>query len=378
LGGVERCVYDISRKLAKRGHDLFVATPNGISSYPIDVDDDRIYRKQYELSSLATIARRLEQLRSLNLDILHIHSYWLQPFINFFMITKPARAIVLSPHLSPSARVNRYRIFNTGKLQKFHPRYQYDHFLGPAVLKWRVDAVICETLAELEFFNNRGVKNTHLITPGVDVEYFTPSLDRRKFRRYLCLADQPLVLSVTRLDPEKGLRDLLRAVPLVMEKIPDVRVVVVGQGPEKNQLAKLAKSLGIDQNVILVTDPSVTDFRRSDSLLPYAYAACDVFVLPSFKESFGMVLLEAMAAKKPIVATNVEGPRFILEHQLESLVSPGDHVRLAEMILRVLTDTTFAKRLSEAGYEIVLTRYDWSNLVSCLEEIYNCVLNNQH
>ena len=148
----------------------------------------------------------------------------------------------------------------------------------------------------------------------------------------------PVLIAVGRLVPEKGLEHLLRALPRVRTTHPDVRLIVLGQGPLRASLLNLASKLNIEKHV---------DFAGFQDN-PWAFMArADLFVLPSLTEAFGNVLAEALSLGVPVVASDCpHGPTEILQNgRLGRLVPPADHAALAEAILETLANPLPEKTL---------------------------------
>lgn len=149
---------------------------------------------------------------------------------------------------------------------------------------------------------------------------------------------RPVVLCLARLDKrQKGLRFLVSAAA----HVPEAQFVFAGEGPERPELEAQAKSLGIEGRVTLLG-------LRDD--VPDLLACCDLLVLPSLSEGFGVAVLEAMAAGKPVVASAIGGvDEVVLDGETGILVPPGDPGALAGAIHRVLADPALARRFGQAG-----------------------------
>jgi glycosyltransferase involved in cell wall biosynthesis len=165
------------------------------------------------------------------------------------------------------------------------------------------------------------------------------------FARELDKGARLVVGTVGRLVPQKGLEHFLRAAGELLSRFPQTLFVLVGEGPGRERLEILAGALGTEGKVIFTG-------HRSD--LASVYAAMDIFVLPSLNEGMPMTILEALAARRPVVATRVGGiPRLILPEQTGLLVEPGDTVGLRDAIARLLADPQLRQRLGENGYDCV-------------------------
>ena len=152
---------------------------------------------------------------------------------------------------------------------------------------------------------------------------------------------QPLVVTVARLVEEKGIAYLLQAIALMRPDWPHARFVIVGEGEKAVWLSQQAQGLGLHDSVVF------TGFRRDAQDI---IAASDLFALPSPAEPFGLVLLEAMALGKPIIATRAGGPLEIVDDgETGLLVAPSDPAALAQGMARLLTDLPAAARMGQAG-----------------------------
>jgi phosphatidylinositol alpha-mannosyltransferase len=169
-------------------------------------------------------------------------------------------------------------------------------------------------------------------------------------------------LWVNRLDAQKGFPIALAAFTKVLAEVPDAVLVVVGDGKDREALALLMGSAR-----------ARVDMRgaQPNERVPSFLAACEVFVSPAVgQESFGIALVEAMAAGLPVVATDIPGYREVVSDGVEGLlVSPRDPEALAAGLVRVLTVPGLAARLGEAGRERART-FDWPIVVDRLEELY--------
>jgi len=179
-------------------------------------------------------------------------------------------------------------------------------------------------------------------------------------------ADRRHVLYVGRIEPRKGVDRLVRAMGTVQARLPGVQLVIVGGGPDRHAVQALAHEL--DVRIVFAG-------RVGDADLPGYYQSADVVCSPALgDESFGLVLLEAMAAGRPIVATNIAGYAGLLRPaacaRLADVDSPES---LARELCVVLEDSALARALGERG-AIAAKQYDWSVIAKRLEEIYLSLL----
>lgn len=208
---------------------------------------------------------------------------------------------------------------------------------------------------------------TCVIENGIDVSGFANSESSRgrdpehSFRMRVGV--------VGRLASEKGIGILLRAAREILKSCPETEFVLVGDGPERENLESLARELGIDKEVVFAG-------FRSD--MPGVYASLHVFVLASLNEGMPMALLEAMAAGKPIVATRVGAiPRLVIPEQTGLLVEPGDVTALQGAILRLLRDPDFRWKLGCAGRRFITEHFSADAMAHRYLSLYREMTDNR-
>jgi glycosyltransferase involved in cell wall biosynthesis len=169
-------------------------------------------------------------------------------------------------------------------------------------------------------------------------------------------------------EPKKGLRILLEAIAQLERggSQASCQLVIVGEGPAEQDLRSLCQSLGIASRVVFV------GVRRD---IPRLLPLFDVFVLPSLYEGFGIAILEAMAAARPVVATTVGGiPEFVRQGETGILVEPGDAASLAEAISSLLQHPEQAQEMGLKGQKVVRDHFGIATVVRQHEQVYeNCL-----
>jgi phosphatidylinositol alpha-mannosyltransferase len=200
-----------------------------------------------------------------------------------------------------------------------------------------------------------------IIPNGVDVEMFAQAEPAGE------LPAAPRILWAHRLDPQKGLRFALGAFTSLAEKIEDLSLVVAGDGPDRGLFSSLSSS--IRGRVIVLGN-----VRHEN--LPRYFAEANVFVGPATgQESFGVALVEAMAAGVPVVASDIAGYREVVKAGINGLlVEPGNSDALADAIGSVLADPGLAERLSNAGRERA-NEYSWETVTGRIETVYEQALS---
>ncbi|MGQ9582550.1 MAG: glycosyltransferase family 4 protein [Thermoplasmatota archaeon] len=417
-GGVETHVLELSRRLRARGHDALVFTselysetpflrlgewsarealgpgggaPPGTAPAPswgnvegVPVRRFRAWTAGGEAHYPVYPGMALAALGA-EADVIHAHSYgYFQT--NLIPIIKKLRRVptVLTAHFHP-------RWSTWGGERRRGLRDIYDSTLGPLVLN-AADIVIAHTRSEVRLMREAGLDpsgdRVRVVPAGVDLARFEREPDGSPFRRAFGLGEEgPLVLYAGRLAVNKGLLVLAEAAALVLRVLPDARFAVVGRdmgaGPP---LLRRLRELGIESSFTL------TGHIESDDIYRSAFGACDAFVLPSEYEAFGLVLLEAMASSRPVIATRVGGVPEVLG--LEGvdgsgdggalgassgpvvrapcglMVEYGDAGALASAMLLLLGDRALRERMGAAGRERVRESFSWDRVADRVLEIY--------
>lgn len=207
------------------------------------------------------------------------------------------------------------------------------------------------------------------------IELLPNTFDAEKFRpgrkppdllkRYGLTSDQPVILTVARLaasEQYKGYDQVLRALPAVLKKLPDARYIIVGDGPDRKRVEELSKELGVEESLTLA------GYVPSEELSAH-YNLCDVFVMPSKGEGFGIVFLEALGCGKPVIAGNKDGSvEAVLNGELGMLVDPDD----VEAIGEALNSQLSTLKLSSTPMELrrgVMAAYGYDRFRERLGEI---------
>ena len=198
-------------------------------------------------------------------------------------------------------------------------------------------------------------RDIHVVPYGIDLDVFRPGKNG---------ASGVTIGSVKALVPEKGFEYLIGAMPAVLERYPDTRLVLAGDGPELRRLEQLAQRLGVGAKV---------EFAREipHDAVPEFVRALDAFVQPSLTESFGVSALEASATAIPVIASDVEGGRDIMrDGQTGMLVPPGSSEALSTALLSLLDHPERRRAMGEAGRAFVAERYNWQDNAAAMQALY--------
>lgn len=351
IGGVERLLLDMaghydSSKFEVSHCNLFCEEDgNGIFAKALKATGLRYFaikgRRWFELPFILAALWRI--LGREQIDILHLHMLHATILGGLAAAFRPRVRTMVTRHYTSILIRNRA----LRSLDRFFTR--------------RADSVI----AISEYVKN------DLIGSGIDHGKITvifngtdiARLDRAaKDNDTEAFAGSPLIGSVGSLTKRKGHEFLLRAMPEVLSQFPDAHLAIVGEGPEQERLLEVIDELGINANVELVGfRPNVAPFLGT----------LDIYVHPSLLEPFGIAILEAMTARKCVIACAVEGvPELISEGETGFLVPPADPDQLAKALCHALSEPDRCRRMGEAGRRRVVDEFSIERTVRLYETLY--------
>ena len=207
------------------------------------------------------------------------------------------------------------------------------------------------------------VKQKITRTPfGVDLERFKPeSKPGRK--------DQIILGLIKNLDRKYGIEYLLKGFALVEKSYKNIRLVIAGDGPLKDQLRELAFQLGCQEKVEFLG-------RIPHSQVPTLLNEMDIFIMPSIHESFGVAALEASACGLPVIASDVGGiPEVVVHRKTGLLIPPGNPEALAEAVVYLIENPDLREKLGKDGREFVMETFDWQENAQRMENLYQELLS---
>ena len=206
-----------------------------------------------------------------------------------------------------------------------------------------------------------------VLSKGVDTHRFTVAPNRAALRRELGFGTRPMIMTVGGLIERKGVHHVLQALGHLRSD-HDFTFVIVGKGPDRAKLAELSAQLGMASETVF------TGYLDRDTIPKY-FAACDVFVLGSLVEAAGNVVLEAMAAGRPVVCTDSGGPgEFVKDRENGFVVPVGDAQALAARVKLLLQNPALGEELGAAGRRRAVTVYSYDRMTTDIIDIYRNVL----
>lgn len=351
-GGVVLHISHTAREFMKMGHEVKIVSP--VSKKGISYFGEAVIPvgRPFPWPNAGAIARipitpwlgfqTHYVLHREKFDILHIHEPY-TPMLAWSAVNE-----------SPSVNIATFHAYHT------KPR---GYWIGKPVLmraSKKLSRKIAVSNAALRFVS-RHLPGDYLIIPnGVDTDQFSCDVRPRPE-----LYDGKLnILFVGRFEKRKGVPYLIEAYRRVKRELPNTRLILVGPGKVlRRQYEEMVAKAGL-------SDVHFTGFV-SGSELPGYYRSADVFCSPAvYGESFGIVLIEAMASCVPVVASDIDGYNSVLTHEKEGLlVPPRNPDRLAEALVRLLKDRSLRQRYADAG-KVTARTYSWENIARKLMDVY--------
>ncbi|UCF78554.1 MAG: glycosyltransferase family 4 protein [Candidatus Eiseniibacteriota bacterium] len=353
FGGVTEHVHHVAVELRKRGHRVTIITCGHRNSKPANEADvvrlgSNVLIKHNGAYANLTVGWNIygkmkRVLREGRFDVVHVHC----PLVPVLPLaaTRTSRDAVLLGTFHASAKSNAGYFLFRPLLQKFHRR---------------IHGKVAVSLPARDFVHRYFGGDYRIIPNGVDPERFSPEVPPLEE----LMDGTHNILFVGRPDPRKGLEHLIRAMEVIHAKSPSpVRLVVIGDGPGRPTY-EAAVADHIRDSVRFVG--SVTS-----ELLPRYFASAHVFCSPATRnESFGIVLLEAMASGVPVVASDIPGYRSVVSHKQDGLLTEAsNHEALAETILELLRDKELREKLGARGRQKAF-QYSWASVARQTEDYY--------
>lgn len=291
-----------------------------------------------------------------NVDIIHSHGFR----ANFY--ARIARVLTSKKHVS-TIHVSLYDYIDTSYLIRLF------YIFIEKLFSVYTDRFVCISRAMKQDTLKMGIapQRIVLIPNGVDTNRFYPREPDYNLKKELGIPpDTTLIGTVGRMVSEKGQIYLIESLKYLKYDLPKLKCLFIGEGPLRAQLKKKAESDTVI-DMCLFLEP----LRDIENIYPLL----SIFVLPSLREPFGLVLLEAMASGIPVIATSAGGPLDFIKHDINGiLVPPGDAIKLAESIKELLLNSDKRNSLKNEGLKTV-NRYKIEKMVKSIEKLYMEILS---
>lgn len=375
IGGISPHVCYLSKSLAQQGVKVYVATCDfpGAPAHETTFDGVEVYRiDSYKTPApdfatwvylmnlnmqkeAAAIVHKLDN----KIDVFHAHD-WLVANAGIGLKHIFRKPLVVTMHSTEMGRRDGTHTTTEKMIHETEAWLNYE--------AWKV--ICCSDYMIQHVKWAFGLPNDKLVMVpnGVNTKnYDENNNDMKTFRNCYALPEEKIILYVGRLVYEKGIHILINAVPKILSKV-NAKFIIVGSGYMKEQLLNIVRSMGLEHKVLF------EGFVDEENLIKLQKVA-DVSVVPSLFEPFGIVALEAMAAKSPVVVSDIGGLTEIVEHDVTGVKAyPNNPESLAWGINKLLLDPIYAAKIRENAYHKVLETYDWTKIAQQTKGIYEEIL----
>lgn len=369
VGGISKVVYDLSHRLIKDGHQVTVVTyRDGDTSYYEDDEGINVYRvdnymihpnnfvdwiMQLNFNMVAKASELMNKFGKF--DVIHAHD-WLVSYAAKSLKEAYDVPMVATIHATENGR-------NSG-IHDETQRYINDS-------EWQLTYEASEVIVNSNYMKNEIQRifglpydKINVIPNGVKLDKFEGIERDYDLRRQYAMDNEKIILYVGRLVYEKGVQNLIGAMPKILENYHDSKLVICGRGGMMDELKQEAHNLGIDEKVYFV---GYCDAAKVQKM----YINADIAVFPSTYEPFGIVALEGMLSGTPTVVSDVGGLNEIVEHGVTGMKSyAGNSNSIADSILALLYDQELCDRVSKNAIEVVKEKYNWNIIAQATFKTY--------
>jgi glycosyltransferase involved in cell wall biosynthesis len=380
FGGPVRYTYNISKYLARKGHEVSVYATDAL--YPrshvrigykvriIEGAEVHFFRNIGKFSEMFISPGIISAFhRSIGkYDVVHLHEYRTFQNIAFLVSKLDTSPYVVETH---GLRLPEYAI-REGRAVLVGPRRIYDRAFGERLLRG-CKKVIALTEFERGLLQRNGVDEGKIVVipGGVCPEDFSDPPAPDLFRTQFAIAEGRIILYVGRISKTKGIDTLVKAFHRLTAKFTDVKLVVAGSDDGYLRILKSIVGGLHEDSRVLFTGPLTEQQKLS------AYNSADVIVYPGIYESFPVVPLEAAIMGRPVVVSSDPGMDFVSKGKFGLNFDYGNEYELEQTLQRILQDDRLARRLGQTGRKCVLENYTWDIVASRLEELYRRIVSQR-
>jgi glycosyltransferase involved in cell wall biosynthesis len=369
VGGISKVVYDLSHRLIKDGHQVTVVTyRDGDTSYYEDDEGINVYRvdnymihpnnfidwiMQLNFNMVAKASELMNKFGKF--DVIHAHD-WLVSYAAKSLKEAYDVPMVATIHATENGR-------NSG-IHDETQRYINDS-------EWQLTYEASEVIVNSNYMKNEIQRifglpydKINVIPNGVKLDKFEGIERDYDLRRQYAMDNEKIILYVGRLVYEKGVQNLIGAMPKILANYHDSKLVICGRGGMMDELKQEAHNLGIDEKVYFV---GYCDAAKVQKM----YINADIAVFPSTYEPFGIVALEGMLSGTPTVVSDVGGLNEIVEHGVTGMKSyAGNSNSIADSVLALLYDQELCNKVSKNAIEVVKEKYNWNVIAQATFKTY--------
>lgn len=357
LGGSGVVATELAIKMAAKGHEIHFITSSlpfrynepheNIHFHEVRIDGYAVFKyPPYDIALANRIGQVVEEQQ---LDLLHVH----------YAVPHAVSAVLAKDMIQSDIGIITTLHGTDVTILGHDPALRNTVKYG--IDKSDITTAVSESLRKETIELIEPAKDIRTIYNFIDEEKYHP-VESGTLRSDLGIQqNEKVIIHISNFRSVKRIPDLIRAFALVVEKLPS-KLLLVGEGPEVPRIRRLVDMLGVTDHVLFTG-------RRDD--LPELLSFSDVMVLPSEKEAFGLVLLEAFACGVPAVGTNAGGIPEVIEEGINGYIVPiGDPDAIAERTLRILNDSTLHHKMKEQAMETVKGKFSSDIIVAQYEKLY--------
>ena len=374
VGGISKVVYDLSHKMVKEGNEVTVVTykdgdnvkyyenDKGVEVYRVDnymIRPNNFIDWIMQLNfNMITKANEIINKNG-KFDVIHAHD-WLVAYISKSIKESYNIPLISTIHATESGR-------NSG-IHDETQRYINDS-------EWMLTYESSEVIVNSNYMKNEVQRlfglpydKINVIPNGVNLQLFSNVNVDYDFRRQYAMDNEKIILYVGRLVYEKGIQNLIAAMPKILDRYHDSKLIICGRGGMIDDLREQVKYLGIDNKVYFA---GYCDSKKMQKM----YKCADVAVFPSTYEPFGIVAIESMLSGTPTIVSDVGGLNEIVEHGVTGMKSyAGNANSIADSVLALLFDPKLCANISQNAIKKVKENYNWAKITDNTYYVYQLAI----
>ena len=374
VGGISKVVYDLSHKMVKEGNEVTVVTykdgdnvkyyenDKGVEVYRVDnymIRPNNFIDWIMQLNfNMITKANEIINKNG-KFDVIHAHD-WLVAYSAKSIKESYNIPLISTIHANESGR-------NSG-IHDETQRYINDS-------EWMLTYESSEVIVNSNYMKNEVQRlfglpydKINVIPNGVNLQLFSNVNIDYDFRRQYAMDNEKIILYVGRLVYEKGIQNLIAAMPKVLDRYHDSKLIICGRGGMIDELREQVKYLGIENKVYFA---GYCDSKKMQKM----YKCADVAVFPSTYEPFGIVAIESMLSGTPTIVSDVGGLNEIIEHGVTGMKSyAGNANSIADSVLALLFDPKLCANISQNAIKKVKENYNWSKITDSTYYVYQLAI----
>ena len=374
VGGISKVVYDLSHKMVKEGNEVTVVTykegdnvkyyenDKGVEVYRVDnymIRPNNFIDWIMQLNfNMITKANEIINKNG-KFDVIHAHD-WLVAYSAKSIKESYNIPLISTIHATESGR-------NSG-IHDETQRYINDS-------EWMLTYESSEVIVNSNYMKNEVQRlfglpydKINVIPNGVNLQLFSNVNIDYDFRRQYAMDNEKIILYVGRLVYEKGIQNLIAAMPKILDRYHDSKLIICGRGGMIDELREQVKYLGIENKVYFA---GYCDSKKMQKM----YKCADVAVFPSTYEPFGIVAIESMLSGTPTIVSDVGGLNEIIEHGVTGMKSyAGNANSIADSVLSLLFDPKLCANISQNAIKKVKENYNWSKITDSTYYVYQLAI----